>query len=68
MKILKHGNSIKFTCEKCGCVFTELPKVCYSSIGEDGAHYCMSCPECSNTCWTSDTEQQEAKQSERLEK
>ena len=59
MKVLCHGNSIKFICKDCGCVFSELPKKCYSSTGSDGAHYCMVCPECNCTCWTNDDEQKE---------
>ncbi len=54
MKIIKHGNAIVFVCPKCGCMFSELPKVCYSSTGKNGAHYCMNCPECLTTCWATD--------------
>lgn len=59
MKIISHGDSIVFTCPKCHCVFSELLKVCYSSMGEDGAHYILSCPECSNICFETDEKQKE---------
>jgi hypothetical protein len=58
MKIIKHGESITFICPDCGCEFKELPMNCYSSLGEDGAHYCAVCPECTTTCWTNDNKQQ----------
>ena len=61
MKILKHGDVIKFTCPDCGCEFSELPGKCYSSTGEDGAHYTMICPDCSRSCWTTEEEQKELK-------
>lgn len=54
MKILKHGKTIVFECPECGCRFSELPKKCYSSTGQDGAHYCESCPDCGETCWQTD--------------
>ena len=58
MKIINHGNSIIFKCADCGCEFSELPKQCYSSTGEDGAHYMLSCPECGNVCYTTDALQE----------
>lgn len=54
MKILKHGNSVVFTCPDCDCVFSELDKIAYSSYGEDGSHYCATCPECNHICWAAD--------------
>lgn len=51
MKIIRHGDIVVFKCEQCDCEFSELAKVCYSSTGEDGLHYCMNCPDCQNTCW-----------------
>lgn len=50
MKVLRHGDIVKFECEKCGCVFTELAKVCYSGTGSDGPHYCLNCPDCNTPC------------------
>lgn len=63
MRILKHGNIVKFTCPVCGCVFTELADKSYSSMGSDGAHYCETCPDCLQICWTSDNEQKKEKES-----
>lgn len=54
MKILTHGKIIVFVCPKCGCKFSEVSKLCYSSTGEDGAHYTMACPDCGQACWTTD--------------
>ena len=56
MKILKHGNSVVFTCPDCDCIFSELEKTSYSSMGEDGSHYCATCPECGRICWATDKE------------
>ena len=58
VKIIKHGNSVIFHCSECECKFSEVPKNCYSSLGEDGAHYCAVCPECSAVCYTTDKEQE----------
>lgn len=55
MKILRHGNSIVFICPECECKFSELPKVCYSSLG----HYIAVCPECGHVCYTTEEEQKE---------
>ena len=54
MKILKHGDSIVFTCSDCGCVFSEISEKCYSSMGGDGCHYIESCPECNKVCYATD--------------
>ena len=56
MKIIQHGVSIIFICPDCGCVFSELPSVCYSSTGDKGANYCMECPDCGCVCWANDPE------------
>lgn len=70
MKIIKHGDVVVFKCEECGCVFSELGKKCYSSSSSDGAHYCMGCPDCLNTCWKIGKEQDSSTDSggERIEK
>jgi len=57
MKIIKHGITIVFICPECGCEFSELPRLCYSSTGEDGSHYCMTCPDCNHICLATDEQQ-----------
>lgn len=61
MKIIKHGDLVVFTCDTCGCVFSEISGKCYSSFGSDGAHYSMLCPDCNNICWTTDELQSQQK-------
>lgn len=51
MKVIRHGDIVIFKCEKCGCEFSEIARECYSSTGDDGAHYHMLCPDCGNSCW-----------------
>ena len=50
MRIIRHGDIVVFKCEQCGCEFSEIAKVCYSSTGDDGVHYCLNCPDCLHTC------------------
>lgn len=53
MKILKHGNLLKFVCEDCECEWVEVKKNCkdetiFSALGH---RYWYRCPECGkNTC------------------
>lgn len=48
MKILKHGNLLKFVCENCGCVWTAVKSECREShIPEPmTTWYWYICPEC----------------------
>lgn len=59
MKIIQHGRVIKFHCPDCCCEFSEIPKKCYSSTGEHGSNYSMTCPDCNRNCWTNDSKQKD---------
>ena len=63
MKVIQHGAIVIFKCKECGCESSEVAKKCYSSTGESGADYCMSCPDCGETCWVIGDVQRTVKES-----
>lgn len=52
MKILKHGNCMKFTCEYCKCEWTAAKMECSPlKLFEAPTQYYYNCPECGKrTC------------------
>lgn len=47
MKLIKHGNCMRFVCENCGCEWNAVKKECEESpCFENLPRYIYKCPEC----------------------